>query len=362
MTGEKIRLLVLEDNKDDAWLLKHVLGEAGLPTDFKIVETEADYRREIESFHPDLIVSDFTVPGFGGGEALKIAREKRPDTPFIYVSGSIGEERAIEALKSGAADYVLKDRLARFVPAIQRALREIRDREESRRLQAELLHAAKMASIGLLVGGLAHELNNPLTSILGRVEWLLLRNPPGSPLHGDLSVIARQTERCARLIKSLLAFVRKGERRLMPIDVNTLVLEVLALKTYDLCQANIEVIPDLAEDLPAVQADPDHIQQVLFNLLNNAEQAMGKAAGSVTVKTRLENGRVLVTVADTGPGIAPEHIHRVFEPFFTTKEPGQGTGLGLSISEKIIKALGGSMTVASTPGQGACFTVDLPAA
>lgn len=362
MTGEKIRLLLLEDNEDDAWLLEHEISEAGIPAVFKIVETESDYRREIESFHPDLIISDFTIPGFGGGEALQISREKRIETPFIYVSGSIGEERAIEALKSGATDYVLKDRLARFVPAIQRALREIQDREESRRLQAELLHAAKMASIGLLTGGLAHELNNPLTSILGRVEMLLFKNPPGTPLHGDLSVIARQTERCARLIKSLLAFVRKGDRRLIPIDVNTLVLEVLALKTFDLCRSNIELLTDLAEDLPAVNANPDHLQQVLLNLLNNAEQALDKAAGSVRVKTRLENGRILITVADTGPGIAPEHLSRVFEPFFTTKEPGKETGLGLSISERIIKTLGGSLTVASAPGSGACFTVNLPAA
>lgn len=240
--------------------------------------------------------------------------------------------------------------------ALEKAYRDLRDS------QAQLIQAGKLAAIGQLTAGIAHELNNPLTSVLGYAQ-LLQEADLDEQLRADLDKIVQGAERTAHVVRNLLAFARqqKPERRL--INVNDIVLSILDLRAYHLKVENIEVIKELAHDLPSTVADPSQLSQVFLNLINNAQQAVVEThrGGTLTVRTELVNGDMIhVEVADDGPGIPLENMGRIFDPFFTTKEVGQGTGLGLSICYGIVQEHGGRIWAESLPGQGTTFFVELP--
>jgi two-component system NtrC family sensor kinase len=231
--------------------------------------------------------------------------------------------------------------------------------EKSKSLQTE-----KMAGLGQLVSGIAHELNNPLTSIMGYSQLLLGRRLT-SPQAADGRLIYQEAERAARIVKNLLLFARETRPERHAVNLNEILERTLALRNYELRVENIELSQDLDPRLPPVIADAAQLQQVLLNLLVNAEQAIrqGTSEGKISICTRLTpHGRVSFQIADTGPGIPPEIIPRIFDPFFSTKPTGAGTGLGLSITYSIVKEHGGEISVESKPGHGAKFTIELPAA
>lgn len=237
-----------------------------------------------------------------------------------------------------------------------------RDLTQQRVIQAKLVQTEKMAALGQLVSGIAHELNNPLTSIMGYAQLLLSRRLREDRF-GDAEKIYQEAERARRLVKNLLLFARetKPERRL--VDLNEIVERTLALRSYELKVENISVELNLDPDLPRTAADAHQLQQVVLNLIVNAEQALQHARGSghIWIQTRRAPGnRVALVVADDGPGIPPGLASRIFDPFFTTKPLGVGTGLGLSIAYGIVQEHGGDISVESQPGQGATFVVELP--
>jgi PAS domain S-box-containing protein len=239
-----------------------------------------------------------------------------------------------------------------------------RDVTGQRLVQSKLLQTEKMAGLGQLVSGIAHELNNPLTSIIGYSQLLLGRRLT-APQEADGRMIHQEAERAARIVKNLLLFAREARPERRPVHLNEIVERTLALRNYELRVENIELSQDLAQDLPPVEADPAQLQQVLLNLLVNAEQAIrqGSGEGSIRVRTRkTPRGRVSFEILDSGPGIPHEIIPRIFDPFFSTKASGAGTGLGLSITCGIVKEHGGEIFVHSQLGHGAKFTVELPAA
>lgn len=239
-----------------------------------------------------------------------------------------------------------------------------RDVTGQRLVQSKLLQTEKMAGLGQLVSGIAHELNNPLTSIIGYSQLLLGRRLT-APQEADGRLIHQEAERAARIVKNLLLFAREARPERRSVNLNEIVERTLALRNYELRVENIELSQDLAPDLPPVVADPAQLQQVLLNLLVNAEQAIrqGSGEGSIRVRTRkTPRGRVSFEILDSGPGIPPEIIPRIFDPFFSTKPSGAGTGLGLSITCGIVKEHGGEIVVQSQLGHGAKFTVELPAA
>jgi len=239
-----------------------------------------------------------------------------------------------------------------------------RDVTGQRMVQSKLLQTEKMAGLGQLVSGIAHELNNPLTSIIGYSQLLLGRRLT-APQEADGRLIHQEAERAARIVKNLLLFAREARPERRAVNLNEIVERTLALRNYELRVENIELSQDLAQDLPAVVADAAQLQQVLLNLLVNAEQAIrqGSGEGSIRVRTRkTPRGRVSFEILDSGPGIPQEIIPRIFDPFFSTKPLGAGTGLGLSITCGIVKEHGGDITVQSQLGHGAKFTVELPAA
>ncbi len=241
----------------------------------------------------------------------------------------------------------------------------VEDVTDEQAMESQLIQSEKLAAVGQLVSGVAHELNNPLTSIAGLSEFLLEQKELGKGDRGHLKVISEQAERAGRIVRNLLTFARKGAAERASVDVNDIVQRTLLLMDYDLRLKDIEVARDLAPTLPPVLGDEHGLQQVALNLLTNAAQAVASNPRGyprrITVSTWCDD-RVHLRVADTGPGIPDDVAPHVFTPFFTTKEPGEGTGLGLSISYSIVERHGGHLTFERQSGGGAVFRVDLPPA
>ena len=237
--------------------------------------------------------------------------------------------------------------------------------EEMRRFNERLLQTEKLAAIGQLAAGIAHELNTPLASISGYAEELgEIAQGAGEKVVQYTGVIRSQTERCKAITQSLLNFARKSDIRVQAVDVNAVLREAIDYLRFKKRTPGLKIETDLAE-VPKVQADSLQLLQVFLSVLVNAADAI-VGGGRITVRSRapstgLGTGRdVLVTISDTGCGIPEENLKKVFEPFFTTKEPGEGTGLGLSLSYGIVKQLGGSIDLKSKVGEGTDVTIALP--
>jgi signal transduction histidine kinase len=242
--------------------------------------------------------------------------------------------------------------------------------ERLKSTQAQLLQAEKLSAIGQLVAGVAHELNNPLTSVIGYAQLLEdeLKTPdeirPADQLADDLRRIAQESERAARIVRNLLAFARRQTAERTPQDVADLFNRVISLRTYELRMSAIELVTEFEANLPRVVADGSQLQQALLNLVLNAEQAMrGRPAKRLHVGARYDDAAAAVElfIRDTGHGIDPANLSRIFDPFFTTRDVGEGTGLGLSICYGIVRDHGGQITVESAVNSGTTFSLLLPA-
>ncbi len=232
--------------------------------------------------------------------------------------------------------------------------------EELRRTQAELIHAEKLSAVGELAAGVAHEINNPLTTILGEIQLLLLSNL-GTEVKEHFQVISDETVRAARIVQSLLLFAGRYPPQRTLCAVADQLRRVLDLKGYQLSTDDIRVVTEF-EPASQVWADENQLQQVFLNLVQNAHQAMKEAhdRGTLIARVRPLEAGVRVEILDNGPGISPEHLPRLFDPFFTTKPPGVGTGLGLSVSYRIVAEHGGRLWAENRPEGGAAFILELP--
>lgn len=238
----------------------------------------------------------------------------------------------------------------------------VRQLEELRRAQVQLIHAEKLSAVGELASGVAHEINNPLTTILGQAH-LLLSNSEVTPLVSDrLRIVAEEASRAARIVQNLLLFARQYTPERRPCSLADQARRVLELKGYQLLQDNIRVVTEFAP-APYVLGDENRLQQVLLNLVQNAHQAMAKQGRErvLTVRVWPNSQNVCLEVGDTGPGIPDEIMPKIFDPFFTTKPPGEGSGLGLSVSYGIVTELGGRLRAENRPEGGATFILELPA-
>lgn len=237
-----------------------------------------------------------------------------------------------------------------------------RDITQTKALQESLVQTEKMSSMGVLVSGVAHELNNPLSGIIGHAEYLIEDRGLKGEILREVQVIKKEANRAARIVRNLLTFARHKEPQKGSVDINQALNDILDLREYHITTDNIGLVRRLDNTLPRISGDFYQIQQIFLNLINNAYEAI-KLSGKgdkITVQTEPKAGRVHIEVADNGPGMSDEVKRKIFDPFFTTKEAGQGTGLGLSISHGIIKAHGGNLSVASSPGKGARFIIELP--
>lgn len=232
--------------------------------------------------------------------------------------------------------------------------------QELQRVQDQLIRAGKMAALGELAAGVAHEINNPLTGVLTFSSLMLKKTEDGHPWKKDLENIVEQTTRCRNIVRALLDFARQRKPDKKESDINKLVERTIGLIENQVRFQNIKIIKEFKEDMPMLFVDADQIQQVFMNILINAADAMAGNGGTLTIKTDLRNGKALISFTDTGCGMSAEQLSRLFTPFFTTKETGKGTGLGLAISYGIIQSHNGDIEVESEIGKGTTFKIKLP--
>jgi two-component system cell cycle sensor histidine kinase/response regulator CckA len=360
-----LKVLLLEDRPADAKLVLHELQRGGYEPQWERVDSEADFVARLHAPW-DIILADYSLPQFDAASALKLVQQRNIDVPFIIVSGTIGEELAVEAMKNGAADYLLKDRLSRLGPAVAQALAQRQLREQLRRSQ-------KMEAIGRLAGGVAHDFNNLLTVIHGYSDMALAQLRDGDPLRENIEEIRRAAIRAAALTRQLLAFSRKQYLQPALVDLNGMLGEIEKMLRR-LIGEDIELSIQPADDLWPVRVDPGQIEQVVMNLVVNARDAMPQG-GKLTITTanvELDESytathpdarpgpHALLAVSDDGVGMERQTLAHLFEPFFTTKGPEKGTGLGLATAYGIVKQSGGHIAVYSEVGHGTCFKVYLP--
>ncbi|MDY7039896.1 MAG: ATP-binding protein [Chloroflexota bacterium] len=303
------------------------------------------------------------------GQSIIELSTRQQLAPFLKTLKKASEAEEVVPEETGA---LRKDGQTRSVEATSRGITLggkpfhlviVRDITRRKELEKQLLQVEKLSALGQLVSGVAHELNNPLTSIMGYAQLALESEQP-LQTRSDLERILEEAERSARIVKNLLTFARQHRPEKRLADVNQVIESVLNLQTYQLRVNNIIVTTDLDENLPPILLDSYQIQQVLFNIITNAHQAMAgfRGSGYLHISSQLaRSGEVVwITIRDDGPGILPENIDHIFDPFFTTKDVGEGTGLGLSICFGIMKEHGGDIWVETEVGQGTTFFIELP--
>jgi two-component system cell cycle sensor histidine kinase/response regulator CckA len=376
-----VRLLLIEDSETDAELLLYELQRYGYDAAHNRVDSEQALRSVLAHDRSwDLVLCDHGLPSFSSAEALQVVRDLAPEVPFVILSGTIGEEAAVEALKSGARDVVLKENLARLGPVVDRELRESANRRQREQLESDraqlesqLIQSQKLDAIGQLAAGIAHDYRNLLGVVLGFSDLALKQVPEDNPAHAYITEIRTAGQHAVSLTDQLLTFSRSHEGAPELLNINTMLAELEPMLRH-LLGGDVEFAVVPATDVAPVMIDPRRLEQVIINLAVNARDAMPNG-GRFTLQTdELElaqpgleqparRGRyVVLTVRDSGVGIDEETRARLFEPFFTTKDPGRGTGLGLATSYGIVERAGGFITVESEPGQGAAFIVHLPRA
>lgn len=341
----------------------------------------------------DVVITDVMMEGVNGFQVMEYIVTHTPETQAIVITGYASTESATEALRKGAYDYIAKPfDIDMVMFSVKRALEKVRLQRElaqhtealeqrvtertqalvdtNQKLQqslsdlqstqAQLIQAEKLSALGELISGFAHEINNPLTSVVGYAEILAESENCPQDVCSMLEKICQEAVRCHHIVQNLLSFARKKKPEKDYIDFTTLCLKTMDLLAYQFKVNNITTATRFAEDLPCTMADSHQIQQVLVNILSNAYHAMAnhQGHGQLTISTSSDQDCIYIKVTDTGPGIPAANLSRIFDPFYTTKE--KGTGLGLSLSYGLIKEHGGEITVASPPGAGATFTIALP--
>ncbi len=371
-----LRVLIVEDSEEDADLIVLELKRGGFEPIYRRVDNPRDMSAALAERQWDLVLSDFSMPRFSVTEALDMVQSRGLDIPFVIVSATIGEDAAVQAMRAGAHDYILKHRLGRLVPAVMRELRESAVRVERRKLEEQLRHAQKLESLGLLAGGVAHDFNNLLTGILGNASLVLDILEPDTEVKGMLLDIIRASERAADLTRQLLAYAGKGKFVIEPVDPSALVRDISELLRSSVPRS-VELSLQLHPNLPTIEGDASQIQQLVMNLILNAVEATGERPGTVRVATGLRQigdsdrvghfrpdppppgAYVSIEVMDDGCGMTDLVRAQIFDPFFTTKFTGRGLGLAAALG--IVRGHGGAIGVESAEGYGSTFTVLLPA-
>jgi signal transduction histidine kinase len=336
-----------------------------------IIEAMEDYLTIRDTDYNLTYQSDLTKQLFGDrlGEKCYRVFENQDEVcegcpvekAFKYGNSHTAERRGVTPsgevipIRDAKGDIIACLEIARDITERKKA--EIREKE----LQRELYLSSRLASIGELAAGVAHQLNNPLTSILG-FSQRILRKVTDQETSKDLRKIYSEAERAAKIVQNLLTFARRRQPKKEYSDVSNVVQSAVELRAYELKTSNIEVKTNLASGLPEIMLDFHQIQEVFLNLILNAEQAMTEAnrGGKLTIKTEKNKGYVRCIFSDDGPGIPAEHLDNIFDPFFTTKGERGGTGLGLSVCHGIITEHGGRIYAKSSPGKGTTFFVELP--
>ena len=371
-------VLVVDDEADIREVITLSLEDAGYH-----VVTAGDGYQGLETcrqVHPQIMLTDVRMPNMDGIALLEAVKAFDAAIEVIVVTAYGEMDMAIAALRRDASDFLTKPvnhealHLA-LSRAAERSLARRRLAEYTASLerdivdQARILHQDKMMSLGRLAASVVHEINNPLAGILNYARLMLKIIDRGTltaeaqhRFHDYLNLVARETERCSRIVSGLLAFSRKTEPRFEAVDLADLIERCVKLSQHKLELSNIRLSVGIDAPLPVVHGDFNQLQQCLINLIFNAIDAMPEG-GELFIRagSDIQRQHAAITVRDTGIGIEKAHRPHLFEPFFTTKKEGHGTGLGLSTVYGIIQRHGGQVLVESAPGRGATFVLELPA-
>ncbi|HEY7415708.1 MAG TPA: response regulator [Ktedonobacteraceae bacterium] len=370
-----MRCLLIDDNPADRTLIKRVIGKAFEAVSYEEILHQQAFEEAIQTLDYEIVLTDYQLKWSTGIEILKAIRTRSSSLPVIMVTDTGNEEIAALAMKQGLNDYVLKSHLSRLPLVIKECLERVQLEKERQDLHTQIQQTQKMESLGLLVSGIAHDFNNLLTAIAGFAELGLRDTPQQTPLaHEYFEHIHQRAEQGARMTRQLLAFARGTPMEPTYLNMNEQITSCLEL-LRTLLGASIQLDFEADPHTRAIYADATQLEQVVVNLCLNARDAM-PMGGNLKLVTRqveiaqgaqrtqpylLPGSYVQLQVKDTGIGMDEQVQARLFEPFFTTKEVGQGTGLGLAMVYGIVKQHHGEIRVQSQPGQGATFSLYLPA-
>ncbi len=364
MTGRPVSLLLVEDNPGDRRLILEMLAEAGDVTfDLQHAERLQAALQSLGQTGVELILLDLGLPDSQGLDTLRKVHARAPEIPIVVLTGLDDEMVGVQAINEGAQDYLIKGQVDTNLlkRTIRYAIERKQAEERERRLQMQLSLSNRLASLGLMVEGIAHEINNPLASVIGFAQVLAHEDVPENTRR-DLKTIADSAQRVADIMSNLLAFARQHKLERTCVNINDTIVSALEMRADPLRGSDITVTTRLDPALPLTMADADLLQQAFLNLIINAETEMRLAhgGGALEIRTELINDGIRVAFVDDGPGIAQANLIHLFDPFFSTRGVGQGRGLGLSVCYGIVTDHQGRIDVKSEPGKGSIFTVELP--
>jgi len=368
-----LRLLLVDDEADFRTTLVKRLKRRGIDPQEACSGDEC--LEVLETDPADVVVLDVKMPGMDGIETLRHIKKQYPRTEVIMLTGHATTQDGVDGIKQGAFDYLSKpielDHLmGKIKQAHDKILREEEKRREAEfraRMEQQMIATERLASLGTLAAGVAHEINNPLAIIKESAGWMgailnkedLADMPRKADFLLALDKIEKGVERARRITHQLLGTVKQTDSAAVEVDIQELVDEAVDLTAKEARHKDVEIIRNLEASVGTLWSDPYKLRQVLINLLTNAIHAT-PSGGKVTVSGEPMEHGVVIHIEDTGQGIPRENLEKIFEPFFSTKPPGEGTGLGLFVSRSIVEKLGGTLTVESQLGHGSRFTVRLP--
>jgi signal transduction histidine kinase len=364
LADKPITVLLVEDNPGDRRLIREMLAEASNVT----FDVQYADRLEVATEYlghngVEVILLDLGLPDSQGLATLKKIYAHVSRMPIVVLTGLNDETVGLQAVNEGAQDYLIKgqvdtDLLKR---TIRYAIERKQTEEKERQLQLQLNLSSRLASLGLMLEGIVHEINNPLASVVGFAQMLMYEDIPEN-IREDVRMINDNAQRVADIMNNLTTFARQQKLARTYVNVNDIVVNTLKIRANALEVSKISVITQLEPTLPSTMADATFLQQAFLNLVINAETEMKLAhsKGSLLIKTALIADTIQVSFTDNGPGILEANLAHLFDPFFSTREVGQGRGLGLSVCYGIITAHKGHIHVKSQLGKGSVFTVQLP--
>ncbi len=364
----KLRALLVEDNALDAALVVRSLYKDGFDVAADVVQDEAAFTRSLRANRPEVVLADYNLPNWKGMEALKVLRSEGLDIPMILVSGALGDVTAVECIRQGATDYVLKENLARLPEVIRRALREKDERSLRHHVEEDLARkvdelARSNADLEQFAYVASHDLQEPLRMVTAYTQLLSERYRAKLDENADkyIGYASEGAQRMQVLIQDLLAFSRVGRNNAAtgPVDCNAVMADVLQTLAPAIQESGAVVTHDA---LPVVWADRTQLAQVFQNLVGNAIKFRGKEPPVVSVQAEKTTHRWQFSVNDNGIGIAPEFAENIFVVFqrLHARTEYPGNGIGLAICKKIVERNGGKIWVESQPGSGSSFKFNLP--
>ncbi len=361
-----MKIVLLEDDHIDAELIEEELVSSfDFPIEFCRVHKRDDFLEKIETFTPDLILSDYRMPQYNGLEAIQDVKDNGLDIPIIIVTGSLSEETAADSIRSGAWDYVVKERLFRLPNSVKNVLELKIERERQRETEEQLKVAQKMEAVGLLASGIAHDFNNSIGGILGIASLLRSEIDDRHEFTEQLELIIKECERSSSLTRQLLKFSGQDKDSLSVMNANDCINDAIHILKHTL-RKNIQIEQNLEENLWNIMGNSVQIHQMLLNVAINARDAMPEGGTLTFTSSNLditqdkldayelcEPGEYIhIQISDTGTGMSPEVREKILTPFFTTKEPGLGTGIGMAVVSSILKSHKGDLRIETELGKG----------